>query len=216
MIKTILTTALLFTIQASFSQNIKSSFPGTTGTVKKYVVWVSPSKATHVYGLMFNFWPRDEGNSFAKFPKIYGAEINLNPIGLFSPFITLFHSISGETHKPIAENLDSINFKGFKKINGLQIGLINMEPTVINGLDINATGSFESKTNGITISAVMNKHYFVNGITIGVVGNHDTKCNGIQIGLINSCKQLKGFQFGLWNKNQKRSLPLINWCFRTK
>jgi hypothetical protein len=60
----------------------------------------------------------------------------------------------------------------------------------------------------------MNKHYVSNGLTFAFIGNHDTKCKGIQIGLINSAVDLKGLQIGLWNKNQKRSMPIINWNFR--
>jgi len=89
-----------------------------------------------------------------------------------------------------------------------------MEPTIVNGLDINITGSLESKTNGLTISLVMNKHYISNGLTFALIGNHDTKCNGVQIGLINSAVDLKGLQIGLWNKNQKRNMPIINWNFK--
>ncbi len=172
----------------SFSQNDSTLFLDSTDFDKKYFVWISPSHATHVYGFMFNFWPRNDGYKYDKYPQIYGAEINLMPLGVFFPLMLAVHALAPETHKPPTENIDSIDFKIFKKIYGLQIGLINMEPTIINGLDMNASGSFESKTNGVTISAVMNGHYFVNGLTIGIIGNHDTKCNGVQVGLINSCK----------------------------
>ncbi len=178
---------------------------------KKYVAWFSPSKATHLYGLMFNFFPSE---SFEKYPIIYGSEINLNPIGLFTPFVLFVHSFDPKTHCPVAQSLDSIPFDSFKIVHGLQVGLINMEPTIVNGLDINITGSLESKTNGLTISLVMNKHYISNGLTFALIGNHDTKCNGVQIGLINSAVDLKGLQIGLWNKNQKRNMPIINWNFK--
>jgi hypothetical protein len=182
---------------------------------KKYIAWYTPSKATHVYGLMFNFFPKFPDNDFIeKYPTIYGSEININPIGLFTPFVLIVHSLDPKTHYPVAESIDSISFDRFKIVHGIQIGLINMEPTIINGLDINVTGSFESKTNGLTISLVMNKHYVSNGLTFAFIGNHDTKCKGIQIGLINSAVDLKGLQIGLWNKNQKRSMPIINWNFR--
>ena len=104
--------------------------------------------------------------------------------------------------------------KEFKKVNGCQIGFINTEPTVINGLDINASGSFESVTNGVTVSAATNNHYVINGLTIAAIANSDFKCHGVQIAMFNSCNDLKGFQFGLWNKNQRRSLPFINWAFK--
>ena len=165
---------------------------------------------------MFNYWPRNQGSKFPdNYPQINGIELNINPLGAFMPFLLTINSLDPETHQPLSsENIEAINFKEYKHINGLQIGLINMEKSVINGLDINASGSFESKTNGITLSLVMNKHYVVNGVTFATIGNHDIKCNGVQIGLFNSCKDLKGIQIGLWNKNQKRSLPFINWNFK--
>jgi hypothetical protein len=59
-----------------------------------------------------------------------------------------------------------------------------------------------------------NSHYIVNGLTIGLLGNHDVRCNGVQIGLSNASTDLRGFQLGLWNRNQSRSLPFINWSFK--
>lgn len=206
--KIILNFFLFLLVTASFAQK------DTTEIInKKYIAWVSPSEATHVYGLMFNFWPRDGISKFSSYPKIYGAEINLNPLGLFFPFIMAIHSLDPQTHQPPYEEIDSVDFSVFKRIYGIQAGSINMEKSIINGLDINACGSFDTKTNGLTLSAIMNKHYFVNGLTFAVFGNHDSKCNGVQISLFNSCKDLKGVQLGLWNKNQKRSIPFINWCF---
>lgn len=182
---------------------------------KKYIAWISPSKATHVYGLMFNFFPIFlDYDSTDKYPIIYGSEFNLNPLGIFFPIMLAVHSLDPNTHGPVAESLDSIPFDRFKIVHGLQAGFINMEPTIVNGLDINLTGSFESKTNGLTISLLMNKHYISNGLTFALIGNHDTKCNGVQIGLINSAVEMKGLQIGLWNKNQKRSMPIINWSFK--
>ncbi len=123
---------------------------------KKYIAWFSPSKATHVYGLMFNFFPKfTDYDSINKYPSIYGAEINLNPLGIFAPFVLAIHSFDPATHSPVAQSLDSNSFDRFKKANGIQLGLINLEPTIVNGLDMNLTGSFDSQTNGLTISLVM-------------------------------------------------------------
>jgi len=178
---------------------------------KKYIAWASPSKATHVYGLMFNVWPEEK----LPLPKIYGVEFNICPLGIFAPFLHTLYSLDINKLMRITDSkADSVNFKTFKKVNGLQIGLINTEPTIINGLDINASSNSESVTNGITISLASNYHYVINGLTFAVIGNSDYKCRGVQIALFNACADLKGVQIGLWNKNQKRSMPFINWCFR--
>ena len=214
MTKLLLTIHILLIGLNSFSQEDSISLIETNSSKRKYIAWISPSNATHVYGLMFNFWPQIDSDRYSSYPIIYGAEINLNPIGLLVPFPLAVMSLDPNAHKAPIEDVDSIDFNTFKKVHGFQIGLINMEPTIISGLDINASGSFESKINGVTISAVMNKQYIVNGLTFGIIGNHNTVCNGVQIGIINSCRQLKGLQFGLWNKNQNRSLPIINWNFK--
>ena len=204
---------LLFVVEL-FGQT-KASEPRN----EKYVLWVSPSSATHVYGVMLSFFPKlpePGSNDYYpnNLPTIYGAEVNLSPLGLLMPFPLLVHSIDPETHLPLASSVDSIPFDKFKIIHGLQIGFANMEPTITNGLDISVTGSFESKSNGVTLSLVMNKHYISNGLTFAFVGNHDIECKGVQIGMLNSAVNLKGIQIGLWNKNQKRNLPLINWAFK--
>ena len=191
---------------------------------KKYIIWFSPTKArvTHVYGIMFNFFPNmdlvcNDGICDVYEPayKIYGLDLNLNPLALLATCTMLpvhvifgFRTIHGA---PDLSEVDSINFSQFNRINGLQIGSINAE-NIVNGLDLSAA-CFDSNNNGVCISIVMNRHYVMNGITIAAIANHDMKCNGIQISLINTSKQLKGVQIGLWNINQKRSLPFINWCF---
>ena len=208
--KTILSTLFLFVFLSIQEANAQ------TDTVrpdnKKYVAWFAPSGVTHMYGFMFDFLPN--GNC-----TTYGVEFNISPLFLFfSPMLFAHAIFPSDFHK--AEELsivDSIDFTKFRKINGLQIGLFDMGETVINGLDINVGGGrLSSKINGVCISAIINKNYVVNGFTIAAIANHDTKCNGLQIGIINSSKQLRGVQIGLWNINQKRSLPFVNWCFSSK
>lgn len=179
---------------------------------RKFIVWVSPSEATHVYGFMFNLWNKDHG----PFPKIYGVEFNISPVGIFAPFLIGLYSLNiSNTFNKVDELTCPLNYDSFKKVNGIQLGFINLEPTVINGIDINASKSSESVTNGVTVSMVSNEHYEINGLTIAIIANTDYRCRGSQIALLNNCNDLKGFQFGLWNKNQKRSLPFINWAFKS-
>ncbi|MDR1171321.1 MAG: hypothetical protein LBL24_02585 [Bacteroidales bacterium] len=180
---------------------------------RKYVAWFFPSKVTDVYGVMFNMFPKDAD----EYPSIYGMELNLCPILLFAPVMLATYSMVPELHEPIDYCIpDIIEYDEFKKVFGLQAGPFNMESSVIYGLDINIGGSFESIVDGASVSAIMNKHYIINGLTVAVIANHDIRCRGLQVAFINTCRDLRGFQFGLWNKNQKRSLPLINWCFSAK
>jgi hypothetical protein len=67
-------------------------------TDRKYIIWASPSKATHVYGLMFNVWIKDH----PPFPKIYGVEFNICPVYAFAPFLVGLGSLD----LPKSMNLD--------------------------------------------------------------------------------------------------------------
>ncbi len=182
---------------------------------KKYIAWVSPSSATHVNGLMFNFLSKSLFYDNPSFPKINGIELSLDPLALFVSFPVAIHSILPVQTPPIDYSSDH-DFKKDEVINGLRLGTGSFDPAFVNGAAITFTGTYHSKINGVVISAIINKNYIVNGVTIGGMGNYDVKCRGVQIGLFNKCDNLRGFQIGLWNKNQKRSLPIINWSFRNK
>ena len=180
---------------------------------KKYIVYYSPSEATEVNGLMFNFWLKDLDNIGVKFPRINGIEVDLNLANMIVTPMAIVHTLLDSTSRsPLTNRIDTIKYQNFKQINGLHFGLGSMENSVTNGLGVNLGGSYLNKTNGVILS-VINQNYEINGLSIGLIFNGVVNCNGIQIGLINNCKKLKGFQFGLWNKNQKRSLPFINWSF---
>lgn len=141
--------------------------------------------------------------------KINGIELDLNPLGIFFPFMVIMHSIPPFHHEPPILLKTSI----LKVTNGIQLGLSNLEEAKINGIEFNLAGNFNTIINGISISPTINKHYKVSGISISALGNFDAEVNGIQIGLFNKTNKLRGIQIGLWNKNNKRSLPLINWNF---
>ena len=186
---------------------------GLSAQNRKYVMWYSPSNAEEVYGVMFNFFPRE-----ARFPDytVYGVELDLNPLGLFFPIMLVVSGLFEPTmYRPDGNHWDGIDSSDYKKtLYGLHITSLDIEPYIINGLDIALAGSFQSVVNGAGISLIINKQDAVNGLTIAPVGNHNIYCRGVQIGLINTCSDLKGFQIGFWNVNQKRKSPLINWNFK--
>jgi hypothetical protein len=200
-----------------FSLNI-SAYTQTvyrdTTEIKKNVAWYSPSNATIVNGVMFNVFPVMINEDTKNWPKINGLEIEISPVSIFSPFLAVINSLAARTHQPVDDSIQPLIKSDFKEINGLHIGLGDMESKWVNGIDISATGSFFSFVNGASISLFMNKHYKINGVSLAAFGNHDIETNGIQIGLFNSSLKLYGVQFGLWNKNQKRSLPIINWVLK--
>lgn len=187
--------------------------------VRKCIVGVWPTGVDQVNGLMFNFWPKDVSQKKLKegtadLPTTNGLEINLNPLGPFAAgAIFFYHFIEPKTWEPVKDTMDMQVVKNFKKINGVQIAFLNIEPTVMNGIEIHMAGSYGTLVNGVSVGLIVNKRYRLNGLGVAVVGNHDAIVNGVQVGLFNTASKLKGFQFGLWNKNEKRSLPFINWNF---
>jgi len=183
------------------------------------IVSVWPSNVERTNGIMLNFWSKEfskedlaKGN--ISFPTTNGLELNLNPIGLFVfPMVLTYFILDSKTRRPMKDSIDYQYIDLYKKINGVQIALLNSEPTIMNGIEVHLSGSYGSIANGISISLIAGKRDKLNGLGIGVIGNFDTEVNGAQIGLFNNTKKLKGIQIGLWNTNQKRSLPFINWNF---
>lgn len=118
-------------------------------------------------------------------------------------------------------NISSGCFFTNTSMNGLNISLANKFKE-LNGLSITPLGTIAENQNGISIGLI-NAHNDLNGITVGVY-NQSVKLDGVQFGLINQSitnhgiqigffnrSYSKGFQLGVWNKNAKRSLPILNW-----
>lgn len=180
------------------------SIHGSLLSQDKAVFSFSPGGADEVTGLMLNMFPSD-----SKFTSIKGLELELSPISPMIIGMSIFHIIELTTndysqHYDIPQEIN-------KEIEGVHIGMLNIDPSSINGFEINVL-SFANSCNGLSISAI-NITNEINGVSVGVIRNFAEKCSGVQIGLINESDDLKGFQFGLWNKNNKRSLPFINWNF---
>jgi len=174
---------------------------------KKYVAWYSPSQVNDVYGMMFEVFPREYPKEYL---NIYGVDFNICPLGALSLMSAAPYLVIPDMEMHNYENAEDV----YKKIYGLQLALLNFDLSIIYGLDINAVCSLgDNKINGISFAPLQNRNRVVNGLSIAVLSNNDIRCRGVQIGLFNTCSDLKGFQIGLWNKNIKRSLPIINWNF---
>lgn len=116
---------------------------------------------------------------------------------------------------PVEEFKKKHQGKESTTINGLSVsalGNINKYGK-INGVSLNGAITASNEVNGLVASFGANIVYEFNGLTVCGLRNHSVIGNGVQIGLVNKCTKLRGFQFGLINKNQKRTLPFINWCF---
>jgi hypothetical protein len=98
------------------------------------------------------------------------------------------------------------------KSNGLSItGFYNISRS-LNGLYIAGITNSTDKAAGLLIAPVNSADVF-KGLQLGIY-NKSLDMGGVQIGLFNRAMKAKGIQIGLWNKNNKRSLPFINWNFK--
>lgn len=208
------------------------------------LIWTTHEKNTDIIGVSLGFYPTDINSvnhvtktfglrlepvifsplylflfnpTLKRKPtqSIYGINIStgtLERINTYGISITgLFNNIENNIGITIAGFSNSV-----KTMNGIAIAFGWNSILKGNGISISGVGAGSEKFNGIQISGFNDTIEF-NGIQIGTWNNidHTNKTfRGLQIGLQNSAGDLRGVQIGLWNKNNKRSLPFINWNFR--
>lgn len=205
-------TRILLAAVLLFSNLMYASDSVKADSLKPRLIAASPSKnVKNVNGILFKYY--DEEDHF-KPKKVNGLGMGFNVMGIFLPPLMLF------TLQPDHWNLNNdyviLRREKMNTINGLQLSLINMEPTVTNGLEINISSNVNTYavTNGMSVSPFFNLHHEMKGVSVAPLANIGQKCRGIQIGLYNKCKDFRGIQIGGWNENGRRKLPLINWNFK--
>jgi len=107
-------------------------------------------------------------------------------------------------------NMNGLNISAGNKFNNFSGLSVTVLGTIIgnqNGLSVgiyNANNDLKGSTLGI-----YNQSYQLSGLHLGIF--NQTRINrGVQIGVLNKSSS-KGFQLGLWNINDKRSMPFLNW-----
>lgn len=203
---------ILFLASNIQAQNVKK----VTKPKVKNVLGFTPTKANKINGLALGISFKNSLSSVAAHKRdlvINGLNLGLNPFGLYAwPFAEEFrpyeHSI---------EYYDKVLAQASKsRINGMSVSIFHASATKIQGLNIAASVISVDEINGVSISGLSNLAYKLRGVSIAIVKNKVVKAHGIQIGLYNKATDLRGFQFGLWNVNGRRSLPFINWQFSSK
>lgn len=197
-----------------FSSLFYASDTINVDSLKPRVVGFSPSKnVRNVNGVLFKYWEEEEG--FIP-KKVNGLGIGGNFLGVFYPFLLFFNLPDALKTGSMNDDYEIVSENKMNKMNGVQLSLINMEPTVTNGLEINVSSNINSYaiTNGLAVSPLYNLHHEIKGVSVAPFANVGQKCRGLQIGLYNSCKNFRGIQIGGWNENGKRKLPIINWNFK--
>jgi len=203
-------------------------------------VWITHDDHTDIIGLSLGAYPRDLFKENIGLTRTFGIRLEVFPL---SPFYFLaprspvsnndkaFEStLKGKVSQQIFginlstgtfESIDAhgISITGFihysRKNNGMAIAGIANNIERLNGLAISPGGNRIYKARGVVIGGVYgNSANYFSGIQLGGENYILEKGRGVQIGLFNKATNFKGIQLGLWNKNQKRNLPIINWNFK--
>ncbi|WP_160136365.1 LA_2272 family surface repeat-containing protein [Chryseobacterium sp. c4a] len=196
-----------------FGSLIYASDTISVDSLKHRFIAASPSKnIKNVNGLLFKYFDQEE-KMIPK--KVNGLGMGFNPLGLFFPALLIVY-LPGADRWSLNNDYGVVPENKMNKINGVQLSLINMEPTITNGLEINVSSNINTYavTHGVAFSPILNFHHEIKGVSVAPLANVGQKCRGLQIGLYNSCKDFRGIQIGGWNENGKRKLPFINWNFK--
>lgn len=104
-----------------------------------------------------------------------------------------------------------------QRVNGLNLsGSGTMCSCNVNGFSAGFVTQVLNRMNGLSVMPAQNYVLVSNGIQVAGLFNETYKMRGIQIGAHNKSYQTRGIQIGLWNINEKRKMPLINWNFSKK
>ncbi|MCC6372170.1 MAG: hypothetical protein IT236_14295 [Bacteroidia bacterium] len=184
---------------------------------KKNVFWFTPCKVEEINGLALGLHAKNIKNELFNERDsliIRGLNLEINPFAIFS---LLNPRLNGPY--PDSLNLYNENFKKDwqVKIYGMNLSLVNtINEMRIKGFNLTGLLTVVDEIHGVSISGINNFSYILNGVSIAGLRNRATFARGVQIGLFNKSTELRGFQIGLWNVNGRRSLPFINWQFKTR
>lgn len=203
----LLTLTIFFLFNLGFVNGQISDSVTKPLTRNYFPIWTYHQKNKNIHGISVGLWsifnePRHTNTN--------GIKIELIGFGIFMPLIP---------ESPVAQDEAAFLLKQkieiSERINGISLSTTGTVCNCdVNGISAGVIAQINYKINGISISGLGNFTQIHNGIQIGGL-NQTYKLGGIQIGLYNQSHRTKGIQIGLWNVNERRSLPLINWNFKT-
>lgn len=203
---------ILFMSSVVFSQESKLD------TVKRnnsYGIWLLPSAKDNIYGIAIGLFGSEIICDKKNVKHSHGLNIQLLGQGFFIPInknAFSYKALFSTDSSYMVSIMDSSNTKAVH--NGILISGFGTMTEISNGLVFSPWFSMGKKVNGLAFNLFANKYTVSNGVSIAF-SNESYKTNGVQIGIVNRTRKLKGFQFGLWNVNNKRKLPILNWCFKS-
>ncbi|MFP9115871.1 LA_2272 family surface repeat-containing protein [Flavobacterium sp. RHBU_3] len=168
-------------------------------------------------------YPNQE-TAFADFNKKVPNEV-INGINL-SCGTNAFANLNGITVSATVQSLkntNGISLAGISnssyKNNGIQMSFFNTGSYYSKGLLVGGFQTGVYKGRRVHAAFWYNEYKYFDGFMISVANGCLSKpeeFRGLQLGVVNRTKKLKGIQIGLWNINEKRSLPIVNWNFNNK
>ena len=225
--KAILLCFMYFICYTSFAQN-----------KTRFLVWTFHDDSTTIKGLSVGF---NQSFNIAQV-KVNGINFELLGLGIIAPLMpqSPIHADSSTLKKEFLSDTVAMQINGVTisplgsmcdcNINGLNVNGMASNANITNGLSITFFANFAQIANGVQLAVIGNDSAFMSGLQCSFLTNSSqsiskgvqialfnvaTIHNGFQIGVLNRAEHLHGLQFGLWNKNQKRSLPIINWNFKS-
>ena len=195
----------------------------------RFPVWTFHKKNVNIHGISVGLWT---GAISERNTNTNGIRLELIGVGIGIPLIPSAPTLEdfGEQRSEIINGLSLSTFGTDCNCltNGLSVGGIAQINYQVNGMVLSCMVNFTLKQNGIMIASInysnsmnglqlaLGRNYSseANGVQITLITNEAEKMRGLQIGVVNKSKDLRGIQIGLWNINQKRKLPLLNWNFK--
>ncbi|NIG52587.1 LA_2272 family surface repeat-containing protein [Chitinophaga sp. Cy-1792] len=194
--KVIITCLLMVLTMQVVAQQQKVYFPA----------WTFQQKNTTIYGLSVGLWNFTDG---PKHTYTNGLRLSIIGEGILVAFVPSDPTVDSDSALAEVKKESPTEIINGINISGTGIG----GAYVVNGISLGFIGHLTNRTNGISI-ATFNYTQAHNGIQFALAYNLCYQMRGLQIGAVNKSKKTRGIQIGLWNCNERRKLPLINWNFR--
>jgi len=216
-------TILILMLLASINSVLAQDYTKKT----KYLIGTFYTQNTTINGISLGAFP--QFNSKNRFVKTNGIRLEIPGMG-FLGFIGI--GLRGSEVKD--EIINGLNIStgtlGNVQYNGLTIVGVSQNGVGIDGVAIAGLSSALNNMSGVQIAGLYNlaktskgvqvsfsnTSEFMKGLQIGGLNNANNEMVGVQIGIFNKSKKIKGIQIGLWNVNEKRQLPIVNWNFKNK
>lgn len=201
---------ILFTLPLSLLSQVRSPiwwFPTCGKTINGVAIGLADTKFSD--------------NSDSCHTNVNGVKIELIGLGVgagfldYSPAIDTVQAYNFHLDSLFAVNGINLSFFGsilpHMNVNGVTACIFAQAFNSVNGIMFAIGGNLGTEINGAQLSFIGNDALIVQGLQLAIGLNKADQLDGVQVGLINKTRILNGLQIGLWNVNQNRSLPIVNW-----